>query len=435
MPADRAEPSAAAGGIGTYGRHQQPAAVAAAPPAWAARSSTWGPSPSPAPRSTTTTPYGGAAGGTGAGQGVGGALFNLDGTVTLTNSTLTGNSAQQGAGIANVGDGQSEGQLVPDPAQTATVTLSGSILADTNSAIDFQQVLLNGGTATNQGVYYAIHGVTTTGTPAESPISLTATSTDPSVTGTAPGYNFLWQAVTGTGQTVLAGQALTLSGSNPTTLPAGLINGATTLTVNVSFETTPGGGGVILGYQNQLVGTTPTDWVPALYVGTNGLLYAEIWNGAIQPIASATKVNDGQEYAAVLTLSGSTETLTLNGNLVGTLTGSPQALDMTFDQLGDGETASWPGGTGGFDPFIGTLSNVVISTSSTVAGAFAFPGSGGGQVTYTPPGPGSETIGLLATNPDGGTAVTGDPLTVTDVPPTPTINGLPAGSPEGRPSP
>ena len=41
---------------------------------------------------------------------------------------------------------------------------------------------------------------------------------------------------------MLAGQALTLSGSNPTILPAGLINGATTLTVNVSFETTPGGG-------------------------------------------------------------------------------------------------------------------------------------------------------------------------------------------------
>ena len=172
---------------------------------------------------------------------------------------------------------------------------------------------------------------------------------------------------------MLAGQALTLSGSNPTILPAGLINGATTLTVNVSFETTPGEGGVILGYQNQPVGTTPTHWVPALYVGTNGLLYAEIWNGAVQPIASTTKVNDGQEHTAVFTLSGSTETLTLDGKLVGTLTGSPQPLDMTFDELGDGETGGWPEGTGGFDPFVGTLNNVVISTSSTVAGAFTFP--------------------------------------------------------------
>ena len=136
---------------------------------------------------------------------------------------------------------------------------------------------------------------------------------------------------------------------------------------------------MILGYQNQPVGTTPTHWVPALYVGTNGLLYAEIWNGAVQPIASATKVNDGQEHTAVFTLSGSTETLTLDGKLVGTLTGSPQPLDMTFDELGDGETGGWPEGTGGFDPFVGTLNNVVISTSSTVAGAFTFPVVTGGN--------------------------------------------------------
>jgi hypothetical protein len=371
--------------------------------------------------------YGGSAGGAGAGagQGVGGALFNLDGTVALTSTTLNGNSAQQGAGIENVGDGQSEGHLVTNPAQAATLTLSGSILADPNAAIDFDQVILNGGAASNQGVFYAIQGVPAAGTPAEAPIALTAASTDPTVSGVAAGYNVLWQATAGPGQTVIAGDALNLTGSNPTTLPSGLINAATNLTIDVTFQTTKGG--VILGYQNEPLGTAPAHYVPALYVGTDGHLYAEIWDGAVQPIRSTIQVNDGKQHVAVFTVSGSTETLKVDTQPVETLTGSPQPLDMTFDQLGTGDTARWPAGTGGFDPFVGTINQVQISTSSVMTGTFTFTGSSGAHVTYLPPGPGTESIGLFATNPSGGTTATAVPLTVTDVPPTPIVSSLPAG--------
>ena len=213
---------------------------------------------------------------------------------------------------------------------------------------------------------------------------------------------------------------------------------------------------MILGYQNQPVGTTPTHWVPALYVGTNGLLYAEIWNGAVQPIASATKVNDGQEHTAVFTLSGSTETLTLDGKLVGTLTGSPQPLDMTFDELGDGETGGWPGGN-----------RRLRSLRRHAEQCRDLDVQHGGRGLHVPgghrrnpedhlaepaepmrrcrcralasrirsPGAGTETLSLLATNSLGGTAVTTSTSDLTDVPPTPTIDGLPASSPRGRRSP
>ena len=49
-------------------------------------------------------------------------------------------------------------------------------------------------------------------------------------------------------------------------LPGALISGATTLTVDVTFQTTSDG--VILGYQNQPAGTTPNGYMPALYVGS-----------------------------------------------------------------------------------------------------------------------------------------------------------------------
>jgi hypothetical protein len=63
---------------------------------------------------------GGASGGTGAnaGQGLGGAIFNHDGTLTVMSSTFSGNSAANDAGgVYNLADGA-----------TATLTLSNTIL-------------------------------------------------------------------------------------------------------------------------------------------------------------------------------------------------------------------------------------------------------------------------------------------------------------------
>ena len=42
--------------------------------------------------------------------------------------------------------------------------------------------------------------------------------------------------------------------------------------------------------------------MPALYVGTNGLLYAEISTGTVAPIQSNVAVNVGREHTAVLTV-------------------------------------------------------------------------------------------------------------------------------------
>jgi hypothetical protein len=177
----------------------------------------------------------------------------------------------------------------------------------------------------------------------------------------------LWQASSAPGQTILEGQNLTFSGSNTVALPNFLLNDASSLTVNVSFQTTASG--VILGFQNRPVGSTPTDYFPALYVGINGLLYGEIWNNSLNPIHSVAKVTDGKMHTAVLTVSGTTQTLTLDNTVIGTLTGAVQPLDMVYGQLGTGDTAVWPAGNGGYAPFVGTLDTVAISTGTATTGS------------------------------------------------------------------
>src|SRR5262249_31332424 len=148
----------------------------------------------------------------------------------------------------------------------------------------------------------------------------------------------------------------------------------TALTVDVSFHTTVGG--VILGYQNQPLGTLAGNWVPALYVGTDGLLYGEIYAGAAA-LRSGVRVNDGSSHRAELSYSGGVQTLKLDGTVVGTIAAQVQPKDLTFNQLGTGYTANWPGGNGGLDPFVGTLDQVTISNNNATVGSWSFPGAGG----------------------------------------------------------
>ncbi|WP_418909909.1 LamG-like jellyroll fold domain-containing protein, partial [Kitasatospora phosalacinea] len=58
-----------------------------------------------------------------------------------------------------------------------------------------------------------------------------------------------------------------------------------------------------------------------MYVGTSGKLHGQLWNGWVNPIASANPVNDGQWHHALLTGAGDTQTLYLDGAAQGTRSG------------------------------------------------------------------------------------------------------------------
>jgi len=127
------------------------------------------------------------------------------------------------------------------------------------------------------------------------------------------------------------------------------------------FKTTSDG--VILDYQDTTLSQgDPTKWTPALYVGTDGKLYAEFWQGSMAPIASSGTVNDGKWHLAVLSADGSSQTLYLDGQKVGTLSGTIAAPSQDVSYVGDGYASNWTGAPsgGGYFPFTGDIADVAL---------------------------------------------------------------------------
>ncbi|WBB58179.1 polymorphic toxin-type HINT domain-containing protein [Streptomyces sp. WMMC500] len=150
-------------------------------------------------------------------------------------------------------------------------------------------------------------------------------------------------------------------------LPGGTLKKSRDTAVELWFKTIPTGvGGPLLGYQDKAWGTAPTSGVPTLYVGTDGKLRGQFWNGTAQPITATTKnVNDGNWHHAVLSVSGQKQSLYLDGQLAGTLDGAPLAgQKLTHNQIGAAHPdspANWPGwGSAQARHFAGSIDEVSV---------------------------------------------------------------------------
>ncbi|MFI0163383.1 polymorphic toxin-type HINT domain-containing protein [Streptomyces sp. NPDC017095] len=180
-----------------------------------------------------------------------------------------------------------------------------------------------------------------------------------------------YQNVTLKAAGALTGDPGTAASFNGTTsrvdLPAGTLKKSRDAAVEVWFKTIAGGvGGPLVGYQDKAWGTTPGTGVPMLYVGTDGKLRGQFWTGTAGPLTDITKnVNDGQWHHAVLSLSGSAQSLYLDGKLSGTSTGKqPLQTTLTYNQIGAAQAttpASWPGwGSTAARSFAGTIDDVAV---------------------------------------------------------------------------
>ncbi|MEV0730194.1 LamG-like jellyroll fold domain-containing protein [Polymorphospora sp. NPDC050346] len=132
---------------------------------------------------------------------------------------------------------------------------------------------------------------------------------------------------------VTLGQANGLPGSTATAaafdgttssvqLPGNLISDGEYQSVAMRFKTT-GTDGVLFSYSRDPItnSTTAGNYVPALYIGSDGKLRGQFWQGAATPITSPSAVNDGQWHQVVLAGAGTTQTLYLDGVAIGTLGG------------------------------------------------------------------------------------------------------------------
>jgi hypothetical protein len=213
------------------------------------------------------------------------------------------------------------------------------------------------------------------------------------------------------------------------------------------FKTTAGG--VILGQQGGPAFGSPAGWVAAVYVGTDGKLWAQpFWTGGVQQASSATRVDDGQFHFVAMSTDGTTASVYLDNQLLGTIPGSQAAFTNNyFYQLGTGYTAgAWHSAPGGWYSYRGLIDEVQFFNSALTPAAVAaiYNAGSAGQVKGVtvlelPPALTSLTRSASAVN-EGGTFTLngqlsdpqpGDPLTAVvswgDGAPDTTVN-VPAGS-------
>ncbi|MEU2155708.1 LamG-like jellyroll fold domain-containing protein [Streptomyces sp. NPDC019396] len=112
--------------------------------------------------------------------------------------------------------------------------------------------------------------------------------------------------------------------------------------VELWFKTsTPG---ALIANQTAGVNEVPANWNPVLYVGSDGKLRGHFWAVGCSSqtnVASTKTVNDNVWHHAVMSASGSAQTMYLDGVKQGTCTGAPPAAttDRTF--IGAGYVKNW----------------------------------------------------------------------------------------------
>ena len=172
------------------------------------------------------------------------------------------------------------------------------------------------------------------------------------------------------------GTVLALDGATGyVTPPAGTVS-ATDPTISLWFNTTmsPGTDGVLASLQTSAPssGATTTDsFNPALYVGTDGKLRGLWYQGSpADVITSTSPVTDGQWHHVVLSTSGTTQTMTLDGVVQGTATGTVSVTTRPNFALGVGYIGgTWPaqthasptGTTGTLAYFAGEIADVTYA--------------------------------------------------------------------------
>jgi RHS repeat-associated protein len=177
----------------------------------------------------------------------------------------------------------------------------------------------------------------------------------------------------------LAGSTATSASFNGTSgyvsLPKNLITDSTYLSVGLWFKAASGKSGVLFSYQSASItaGSAPHH-VPALYIGTDGKLHAEFWNGSTDPMSTSSTVTDGKWHYAVLTAAGTTQSLYLDGAKAASMSGTIDQQDNNFDYIGAGfwSGSNWTANNSANNPsgyFTGSLAEAAVYPDALPAAA------------------------------------------------------------------
>ncbi|WP_374119838.1 LamG-like jellyroll fold domain-containing protein [Streptomyces sp. MBT42] len=174
--------------------------------------------------------------------------------------------------------------------------------------------------------------------------------------------------LTGTGN-----KAASFNGTNSfVELPESTLAASTVLSVELWFRTDRPGG-VLVGFQDTALGGRPSHYNPVLAVDATGRLRGafELTDRLVTPISSPAPVTDNAWHHAVLTSTGTGQTLYLDGRPVGTVTGPVTHSVKTFTYLGTGFTSDgWDsGGADSTRYYKGQLDEVAVYHRALDAGS------------------------------------------------------------------
>jgi len=141
------------------------------------------------------------------------------------------------------------------------------------------------------------------------------------------------------------GGSIVFDGTNDyVTLPTNLLIHETgnPFTFSIWFKTSSTG--IILGQQNNPTPNAASGYVPAIYVGTDGLLYTScFWGGSTgNQSVSLSSVNNGSWNNITVTFASNSQISYLNGVSYATLSKTQTNYSSTYYYfLGSGQGASW----------------------------------------------------------------------------------------------
>lgn len=172
--------------------------------------------------------------------------------------------------------------------------------------------------------------------------------------GTATGVSYVAGAT---------GQALSLNGviGNGIRLPDSMTV-SNILTISLSFKTSTSG--VLMGHSNALHPSNPALWDPFLYVDTNGKLRGGDYAGSLPNYVSSNSVNDNVWHQAVWVGNTSSQSLYLDGVLVGTYAGTLSMSGMIYNYIGMGYWDNWPSSGSMWSTLNGSIDEVSISSNA-----------------------------------------------------------------------
>ncbi|WP_137816396.1 DUF6531 domain-containing protein [Gandjariella thermophila] len=155
--------------------------------------------------------------------------------------------------------------------------------------------------------------------------------------------------------------------SSSVRLPDQLVSSTTYLGVQLRFQTTLNGpGGILFSTGHSTIGASNPDSgaMPVLYVGSDGKLYGQFWNGSVQPLVSANRVNDAAWHQVTIVGSGTSQSLYLDGQLIGSKSGQLYNFDpLNFVGAGLFNGNAWVNPpASGWSYFNGNIAEVAFYT-------------------------------------------------------------------------